>query len=146
MASTITRWQPFSDFAELRHRLDQAFADLATGHEGSEWTPAIDVHRSGDAIRIRADIPGVKPEEIEIELADDVLTIAGAHSEETETTEGEVVRRERRSGAFRRSIALPTGVDADAIEATSHDGVLELVVPLPREQERKRVTITPKSA
>lgn len=128
MASTITRWQPFSDFAELRHRLDQAFSDLASGHDGGEWAPAIDVHRKGDAIQIRADVPGVKPEEIEVELADDVLTISGAHTEESETTEGELVRRERRSGAFRRSIALPTGVDPDTIEATSHDGVLEITV------------------
>jgi len=147
MSSTLARWQPFSDLAELRHRFDQAFSDLTTGQEGgADWMPAIDVRRDGDAIRIHADVPGVRPDEIQIDVADDVMTISGSHSEETETTEGEYVRRERRSGSFRRSIALPTGVDPDAIEATSHDGVLEIAVPLPREEERKRVTITPRAA
>lgn len=145
MASTLTRWQPFADLAELRHRFDQAFSDLATGQDGGDWMPAIDVRRDDDAIRIHADVPGVKPDEIEIDVADDMLTISGSHTEEHETKDDRFVRRERRSGSFRRTIGLPAGTDPSKIAATTRDGVLEITIPLPQEQAPEHVKITPTS-
>jgi HSP20 family protein len=96
---------------------------------------------------MRADMPGVKPEGISIEVEDDVLTVSGEHEEAKEEKDKHYLRRERRYGFFSRSIALPAGVDASKILAETHDGVLEVKVPLPEEMaERKKVTITPKAA
>lgn len=145
MAHTMTRWQPFAEFGELRSRMDRLFADLADGGHG-EWTPAIDVAKDEGKLRIRADVPGIKPEEIRIEIADDVLTISGEHEEEKETKDEHYVRRERRYGSFSRSIALPSGIDPEQINAKSHDGVLEIDVPLPSEKKPTTVSITPEAA
>jgi HSP20 family protein len=140
MAQTITRWQPFADLAELRSRFDRMFADLTDGGQAT-WTPAIDVVRRDDALTIRAEVPGIRPEEIEIDVAGDVLTISGRHEEEHEAREEHYVRRERRFGSFSRAIALPAGVDPSAIRARSQHGVLEIHVPLPARTEHTTVRI-----
>lgn len=145
MASELTEWRPFSDFADLRHRLDQAFRDLSDGGQGA-WTPSIDLVRKGDALVLKADIPGIKPEEVKIEVEDDVLTISGEHREETEEKKEHYVRRERRYGSFSRSMVMPKGVDADQIDASVKDGVLEVRVPLPKSEEKQRVEIKPRSS
>ena len=145
MASELTEWRPWSDFAELRHRLDQAFRDLSDGGEGG-WTPSVDVVRREDALVLRADLPGIKPEEVKIEVEDDVLTVSGEHREESEEKQERYVRRERRYGSFSRSMVLPKGVPADAIDASVEHGVLEVRVPLPQAEERQKVEIKPKSS
>jgi HSP20 family protein len=145
MANELTEWRPFSDFAELRHRLDQAFRDLSDGGQGG-WTPSVDLVRKGDALLLRADVPGIKPEEVKVEVEDDVLTISGEHREESEEKKESYVRRERRFGSFSRSMVLPRGVEPDKIEATVDDGVLEVRVPLPAAQEKQRIEISPKSS
>lgn len=145
MANEMTEWRPFSDFAELRHRLDQAFRDLSEGGQAG-WTPSIDLVRKDDAVVLRADVPGLKPEEVKIEVEGDVLTISGEHREESEEKKESYVRRERRFGSFSRSMVLPKGVDPERIEASVDDGVLEVRVPLPKTQEKQRIEITPKSS
>ncbi|HEX6230045.1 MAG TPA: Hsp20/alpha crystallin family protein [Solirubrobacterales bacterium] len=144
MASELTEWRPLSDFAELRHRLDQAFRDLGNGERA--WTPSVDLVRKGDALVLRADIPGIKPDEVKIEVEDDVLTISGEHTEEKEEKEEHYMRRERRYGSFSRSMALPRGVKPDDIVATTENGVLEVTIPVPKEEEKKKIEIKPKSA
>jgi HSP20 family protein len=144
MPTELTEWRPFSDFAELRHRLDQALRDFGDGAQNG-WTPSVDVVRSPDELVVRANVPGVKPDEVKIVVEGDVLTVSGEHQEEKEQKRENYVRRERRYGSFSRSIALPSGVKADDIEATSEDGVLELKVPLPNSKETKVVEIKPKS-
>jgi HSP20 family protein len=141
MANTLTRWEPFSDLAELRGRLDQMFADL--GPRGGHHAPAIDVMRSNGDLVVRADMPGIKADEVEIKVENDMLTIKGEHEEEKEEKDSHFVRRERRWGSFERSMSLPAGVDARKITAKSHDGVLEVKVPLPKEAEGEAVTIKP---
>ena len=141
MASTLTRWEPFADLAEVRGRLDQMFADL--GPRGGHHAPAIDVVRSNGDLVVRADMPGIKANEVEIKVENDMLTIKGEHEEKHEEHDSQYVRRERRWGSFERSMALPAGVDPKAISAKTHDGVLEVTVPLPQEAEGETVTITP---
>jgi HSP20 family protein len=92
---------------------------------------------------VHADVPGMKPEEVKIEVEDDVLTISGEHEERKEQKDKRYVRRERRYGSFSRSIALPPDVDAGKIEAKTHDGVVEVTVPLPEEAKKEPITITP---
>jgi len=146
MPGVLTRWDPYGELAELRGRFDRMFGDWGAISE-REWMPAIDVERADGNLIMRADVPGFKPEEISIEVEDEMLTISGKHEEEKEKKGKHFLRQERRYGSFSRSIALPGGVDASKISAQTHDGVLEVKVPLPEEQgEHKKVTITPKAA
>jgi len=142
MASTLTRWEPFSELADLRARLDQMFTEFAPRGE-HRFAPAIDVIRSNGNLVLRADLPGIKADEVKIEVDEDILTIRGEHEEQHEEKHEHYMRRERRWGSFQRSMPLPTGVDAERIEARTHDGVLEVTVPLPAEKTAKTVTITP---
>ena len=105
--------------------------------------PAIDVVREEGNLIVRADCPGIKPEEVKIEVEDDILTISGQHEEHTEEQHKNYVRHERRCGSFSRSMALPTGVDAKKIGAETHDGVLEVTIPLPAQAKKETITITP---
>ena len=95
---------------------------------------------------VHADVPGFKPEQVKIEIADGVLTISGEREERKEENEKNYIRRERRYGSFSRSIALPSGVDAGAVKATTHEGVVDVTVPLPEEAKQDKVTITPTAA
>ena len=142
MTHTITRWEPFAELAEMRSRFDRLLGDLADGHD-REWMPAVDVVRDNGNLVVRAEVPGIKPEEIDIKVDDGMLTISGKHEEATEEKDKEYVRRERRYGAFSRTMALPEGVDPKKIKATTTDGVLEIKVPLPKEAASEPVTITP---
>ncbi len=137
MAGALTRWDPFAELAEIRTRLDRVLHEFAEGEHG--WTPSIDVLRDDRHLIVRANVPGIKPDEIAIEIDDGMLSLSGGNDETEEKTDEHFVRRERRSGAFSRRISLPEGVNAKKIEATTHDGVLEVTIPLPREP----VTITP---
>jgi HSP20 family protein len=142
MPGALTRWDPFGELSELRTRFDRMFEDLAPGRERG-WTPAIDVIRHDDQLVVRADIPGIKPEEVKIEVEDDILTVSGEHEEEKEEKGKHFVRRERRYGSFSRSMALPSGVDVSKIEAKTKDGVVEVTIPLPQEAKKETITITP---
>ena len=142
MAGTLTRWDPFTELSELRSRFDRIFDEFAGGRERA-WTPAIDVVRENGNLVVRADVPGIKPEEVKVEVEDDILTVSGEHEEHTEEKGKQYMRRERRYGSFSRSMALPPGVDAKTIKASTHDGVVEVTIPLPKEAKSEKVTITP---
>lgn len=143
MPATITRWEPFAELGELRTRFDRMLGDI-----GGErpWAPAMDVVHEDGSLIIRADIPGIKPEEVKIEVEDDILTVSGAHEESTEEKDKNYLRRERRYGSFSRSMALPSGVDVKKIKAQTKDGVVEVAIPLPKEEDKKAITITPTAA
>ena len=142
MPGTLTRWEPFAELAELRSRFDRLFDDWLDGHERA-WTPAIDVVREDDHLVLRADLPGIKPEEVKIEVEDDILTVSGEHRESKEEKEEHYVRRERRNGSFSRSLTLPVAVDAKKIKAKTHEGVVEVTIPLPKDATKETVNITP---
>jgi HSP20 family protein len=142
MAGVLTRWDPFAELAELRTRFDRMFDELPYGDRRG-WMPAIDVVRDDGNLVVRADVPGIKPEEVKIEVEDDVLTVSGEHTESKEEKDKNYVRRERRYGGFSRSMVLPAGVDAKKIKANTTDGVVEVTIPLPKEAKKETVTITP---
>jgi HSP20 family protein len=141
MAGALTRWEPLADFGDLRSRLDQMLDRLARPEGG--WAPPIDVVRDNGNLVLRADVPGIKPAEVKVEVEAGVLTVSGEHEESDETKNADYVRRERSYGSFSRSLALPSGVDAAAIKATTRDGVVEVTIPLPSDASDKKVTITP---
>ncbi len=143
MAGALSRWDPFAELAELRTRFDRVIEEFGGGRE---WTPAIDMVRDDGHLVVRADVPGIKPEEISIEVEHGVLSLSGKHEETEEKTDESFVRRERRVGAFSRRMPLPEGVDPKKIKATTHDGVLEVTIPLPKEAAKEPITITPSAA
>ena len=145
MPGTLTRWYPFAELGELRSRVDRMFDELTDGRERA-WTPAIDVVRENGNLVVRADIPGIKPEEVKIEVEDDILTVSGEHEEHKEEKDKHYVRRERRYGSFSRSMTLPPGVEAKNIKAKTHDGIVEVTIPLPKKATKETVTITPTAA
>lgn len=145
MPGALTRWEPFAELGELRSRFDRMFDEL-TDSRRHEWTPAIDVERDNGNLVVRADVPGIKAEEVKIEVEDDILTVSGEHEERKEQKDKHFLRRERRYGSFSRSMALPAGVDAKKIKAKTHDGVVEVTVPLPKEAKKETVKITPTAA
>ena len=121
------------------------FDELVDGRQ-REWTPAIDVVRDNGNIVVRADVPGIKPEEVKIEVQDDILRVSGSHEERKEEKDKHFLRRERRYGSFSRTMALPAGVEAKKIKAKTHDGVVEVTIPLPKEAKQETITITPTAA
>ncbi|MGO9247712.1 MAG: Hsp20/alpha crystallin family protein [Solirubrobacteraceae bacterium] len=145
MPGTLTRWEPFAELGELRTRFDRMFDELVDGRQ-REWTPAIDVVRDNGNIVVRADVPGIKPEEVKIEVQDDILRVSGSHEERKEEKDKHFLRRERRYGSFSRTMALPAGVEAKKIKAKTHDGVVEVTIPLPKEAKQETITITPTAA
>ena len=145
MATELTEWRPFSDFAELRHRLDQAFRDLSEGAQHGGWSPSVDVVRKEDQLVLRADLPGIKPDEVKIDVEGDVLTVSGEHQEESEEKKEHYMRRERRYGSFSRSMVLPKGAQADDVEAKCEDGVLEVTIPVPKAEEKQKIEVKSKT-
>jgi HSP20 family protein len=141
MARTITRWEPFAELAEMRQRFDRLLGELGDGER--EWMLAVDVIRENGNLVVRAEVPGIKPEEIEVKAEEGVLTISGKHEEAEEEKGKHFVRRERRYGAFERTMTLPDGVDPKKIKASTRDGLLEVTIPLPKEKAQEAVTITP---
>ena len=102
--------------------------------------------REGDHLVVRADLPGIRPEEVKLDVEDDILTVSGEHRESTEEKDKSYVRRERRYGSFRRSLALPRGVDATKITAKTREGIVEVTIPLPDRATKGPVRITPSVA
>lgn len=150
MATTLKPYSPFAELGELRDRLDRVFGDLfqdLTDKDRRTWRLSVDVIEEDDRYKVLADLPGFKPDDVKIEVEDDVLSISGEHQESEEQKEQDYVRRERRYGSFSRSLALPPGVSADDIEATFENGVLEVSIPKPKAEEKpaKKVEIKAKA-
>ena len=142
MPGVLTRWEPFAELGELRAHFDRMRGELGDGREGA-WIPAIDVVRDNGNLVVRADVPGIKAEEVKIEVEDDILTVTGEHEERKEEKDKDYLRRERRYGSFHRSMALPTGVDPKKIKAKTHNGVVEVTIPLPKPAKKETIKITP---
>jgi HSP20 family protein len=108
------------------------------GNRGSGFTPPVDVHETEEEYLVKIDVPGVKSEDVNVEINDNVLSISGSRVAD-ETGTAQLV--ERPYGSFARTLTLPQGVDSDSIEAGYHDGVLELRIPKPAERKPKKITI-----
>ncbi|HSK98720.1 MAG TPA: Hsp20/alpha crystallin family protein [Rubrobacteraceae bacterium] len=109
--------------AEAFGRMPQVATVQSTG-----WTPAVDVATRGNDMVIKAELPGLKREDVDVSLKGGVLTISGERKEEEEHKEGGYLIKERRHGSFRRSMTLPEGIDEDNIKASFKDGLLEVTV------------------
>jgi HSP20 family protein len=134
----LIRWEPARELRLLNSLFDtQTFPQTAT----RRWIPAVDVAESDSHLVLRADLPGLSEDDINIELDDNVLTISGERKFAHEERQGGYYRVERSSGSFRRSMRLPEGVDAEAITANFDRGVLEVTVPKPEQPKPHKVQI-----
>jgi HSP20 family protein len=118
--------------------MDELMRSSGNGNRVTGFTPLVDVHETEEEYLVKVDLPGVKSDDVNVELNENVLSISGSRVAE-ETGQAQLV--ERPYGSFVRTLTLPRGVDSDSIEAGYQDGVLELRIPKPAEQKPKRITI-----
>jgi HSP20 family protein len=135
----IIRWDPFREMTQLQNRFDRLFD--AVGGRQESWLPAVDVFDTQDAVVLKAELAGMKPDDIQIEVEDNVLTIKGERKFEEKVDEERYYRVERRFGTFQRSLALPQGVKADKIEAAYDEGILTVTVPKAEQEKPKRIEV-----
>ena len=150
MANSIVRFDPFEDLSRLQHEMNRLFDDTySTGPRTARrenaatqlWAPAVDVAEDANEIVLRSELPGVKQDDIDIELAHDTLTIRGEKKFEEEDKKGNYVRIERAYGTFQRSFNLSVPVDQDKINASFKDGVLTIRLPKSEATKPKKVLV-----
>jgi len=143
--TAVTRnWDPFAELTGLRRMFDQPFQSLFSMPmlEGdSAWQPLVDVTEIKDAFVVKAEIPGVKAEDIDISVEGDTLSLKGERKLEKKVEEEGVSRIERSYGKFERTVLLPPTVDAEAVKASYTDGVLEIRLPKKEEAKPKRIPV-----
>ena len=148
--SSLIRWQPFDGNVSLRNAIDRLFEDSFVQPRWGWVAPlsaanlAIDMFETKDEVVVKAALPGVKPEQVEVTITGNTLTISGESNEESEVKEKDYIRKERHYGSFTRSVTLPNGLKADKAEATFENGVLTLQVPKSEEVKPKSIKIKAK--
>lgn len=147
---SLIRWEPFSDLISLRDAMDRLFEESFVRPTSRALAPwgggelAIDMYEADNNIVVKASTPGVKPEDIDISISGNTLTIKGETKEEQEIKEENYIRRERRYGSFMRSIPLPGDVNSDKAEAEFENGVLTIKIPRAEEAKAKTIKIAKK--
>jgi len=136
----VVRWEPFQDAASLQ----RLYRMLGAAVERS-WMPAVDIIDTPDAFVLKAELAGMQPEDVHVELEDDVLTIKGERHQEERAENEAYESTEWPYGAFQRSITLPHSVKREAIEATYENGVVEVRVPKAAEVVAQRIEVKTKS-
>ena len=137
-------WRPLQELKREMDRIWDGFFGrmrFPERWEGLEWSPAIDVSETDDAVVVRADIPGLDPEDLEVRLSGRTLTIKGEKKQEKEEKKENFYRVERVYGSFVRTVDLPAEVEADRAEATYKNGVLKITLPKKAEARGKKVKI-----
>jgi HSP20 family protein len=142
--SNLTRWDPFREMMTLRNWMDR-WMDTPLGTvsawQPTTWDLALDVAETDEDFVVKASLPGITPEDLEITYNNNLLTIKGEVKEEKDVEEQRYHLRERRYGSFTRSISLPSSVKADSIEANYEAGVLTLHLPKAEEAKPKRIPV-----
>lgn len=145
--ANIVRWDAARDMMSLREAMDRLFEEsfLRPGTFGLGEAPGamlpVDVYETDADVVVKAAVPGVKPEDIDVTVTGDLLTIKGEFKSEEKTEKRSYVRQERRMGSFARQIGLPTGVDSNKAKATFENGVLTLVLPKAETARAKSIKV-----
>jgi HSP20 family protein len=140
---TLVRWDPFRELTALQSEVNRLFsrAGAADVAERPSWTPSVDVIETQDAIKLKAELAGMDPKDISIEVQDNVLTVSGERRFEDEVKEDKYYRIERRYGSFSRSLTLPLTADEEKIQAKYVSGVLEVTVPKAEIAKPKKIAV-----
>jgi len=148
MSGELQRWEPFRDLVTLREAMDRLFAESfvrpGTAFPVTGVEPAVDVYQTKDEIVVKAALPGLKPDEIDISVTGDLLTIRGEFKQEEKIEEGGYLRQERHYGQFCREFSLPTQVTADKAKADFEHGILTLRLPKAEAVKPKSVSVKAK--
>ncbi len=139
----LVRWDPFRELTALQSEVGRLLSRVGVGDvaERQSWTPSIDVIETEDSIKLKAELAGMDPSDISIEVQDNVLTVSGERRFQEEVKEDKYYRIERRYGSFSRSIALPQTVNEDGIVAKYENGVLEVSVPKAEVAKPKKIAV-----
>ncbi|WP_436714437.1 Hsp20/alpha crystallin family protein [Roseiconus lacunae] len=131
----------FPQFRSIENMMSRMFDDGEDSWLGGAMAPTLDVSETDNEVDVKMDLPGMKPEEIDIQVHQNVLTIRGERSEETEEKDRTYHRVERRSGSFARSVSLPSAIDEDNVDANYKDGVLIIKMPKTKEAQAKKIAV-----
>jgi HSP20 family protein len=159
--SGTSQLRPFTMMRRMAEDMDRLFENFGLGRTGfgllptmgtsgdsdpwsdmgasslATWTPQVETFRRGDNLVVRADLPGLKKEDVNVEFDNGMLTISGERRSEREDDQGDYYRSERTYGQFYRAIQLPEGISDNQCDASFKDGVLEVTLPMPKQEERK---------
>ena len=148
----IERWRPWDELREMERHMDEMMRHplmmrrrplvwWRVPTEELGWTPSVEVYEKGDNFVVRAELPGMKKEELDISVLGDTLTIKGERKTESEVKEEDYYRCELCYGKFSRSVALPTAVEAGKVEANYENGILEITLPKAKEAKPKKIDV-----
>ncbi len=143
----VIRWDPFRELGTLQDRMNRLFDDAArTGGNGeptstTAWSPAVDIVETDAAIQVRAEVPGISRDDIDLSLENNVLTLKGERKFEKESKDENYHRIERSYGSFSRSFSVPSTVDEAGIKADYKEGVLTITLPKTQKAKPKQIAI-----
>ena len=146
--STLS-WPSFGRLSDLRDEIDRLFDLPAAGEAGtspwmSGWTPALDVYEDKNQFLVKAELPGMKKEDIDVSLHNGSLTLSGERKSEQESKDEGVYRSERYFGRFQRTVDLPTTVQEDNVKAEYHEGILSIALPKTEQAKPKQISVSVK--
>ena len=142
----VRRWDPFNELRRMQENMDHLWRGFSqptsSDSEMEGWAIPLDVVQEGNNIVVHASLPGVSPDDLNVTYENDVLTIRGQSSNETERGEGNYLMRERHSGSFHRSLRLPDTLDVDKAETRYDQGVLSISFPKVEAKQARKLAIT----
>jgi HSP20 family protein len=145
----LARWTPLRTLPAFQEEMNRVFNEFFRGGEGGEqgwaagaWTPAVDIYETEDALVLTAMLPGVSKDEVSIEVHNNTLTLRGERKPAGAVADERYYRRECVYGPFQRAFVLPTTVDQNKVQATYHDGILELHLSKVEAAKPRRISIT----
>jgi HSP20 family protein len=145
--ANIIRWDPFGEMVHLRRTMDRLLDDSfprpwrLVGWENGEAFLPLDVYETDDELVVKASLPGIKPEDVDVSITGDTLSIKGEYKAEEEEKKRNYYRQEHRFGSFHRAITLPTKVESDKTEAVFEHGVLTLTMPKAEAMKPKTIKV-----
>ena len=143
----IVRWEPLRDLMTTQRELDRLFREAFSPVSGEgevstrTWAPPVDIYENGDNLVLKAELPGINPDDVEIRVEDNTLYLKGERKFEKEVKEQNYHRVERSYGTFTRTFSLPNSIDSDKVAANYKDGVLTLTMPKKEEAKPKTIKI-----
>ena len=145
---TLIKWDPFRDVETLQNRINRMFEDSFGRTQAPDdemnlcaWRPPVDIYETENGIVLAAELPGVGKEDISVEVKDNILTLKGERTANPNIKGKKFYRHERCYGTFQRSFTLQHDIQPNLIKATFKDGVLEIEIPKPEEEQPKQITV-----
>jgi len=143
---SMDRWNPFREIESMRQAMDRwmderGFNNLGSSSSNQNLSLAVDVHETENGYELTASLPGVKPEDVEISVNKDVVTIRGRTEQNEERQQGNYIYRERHAGTFQRSVRLPDQVNSEQVDASLDNGVLKVTLPRLQQSTQRRIQV-----